>query len=701
MRIERIALDNFLVFREAAVELAPGLNVVLSPNEGGKSSLFRGIAAGFYANASTQKSDILALTRWGSAERFRIEIDFLLGGVSYRLVRDFEAKEQTMLRSGEAKPFVKGKAVDEFLAAHLPIPDENLFLRVCGVRHEELARVSDGATAVGEAIEEILGGGWGAATPAEVQRTVEDRRKELIRGRDRLVNEANRGPIKRSMDDVERLEEEAGRASSLSAAREGLLKRISDLDSKLRVLDGELSLLREKRERAKAFRDIEGRERAAREKADALRKRKERIGELFEMKRALAAEGARFPESLRRAAPAFLDSLRSELERETLLEAEIRAAASGAAAKRPLWPPVLASALALAGILGIVAGKPLMAAFLVAGAGLVVWHFTRRRGSGAAGAPGDLEGERGRLAGTREELVGTRSLEDAKALLAAFAAWRDRARDVESRIEETAGGRQVDAEKLVEALDRGYGEAALDLRAIVESRAALEPFKTNGDGLLRIERELAGREEERTRLAAGRAEADRALAALERMDDAGIAERLGLARERLARAERKERVLEAMLEALAEARRTIAGFLAERLPPLAAGHLARITGGRYETLFIDPLTLRIETVPARGDVEAAGGAFPAPERIAPEAVSQGARDQMYLAVRLALVELMSGGEPQPVFLDDPFVHFDPERRARALDVVRAFAASHQVVVFTCDPRLREAGGHLVELAPRP
>jgi hypothetical protein len=480
-----------------------------------------------------------------------------------------------------------------------------------------------------------------------------------------------------------------------------LLKRISDLDSKLRVLDGELSLLREKRERAKAFRDIEGRERAAREKADALRKRKERIGELFEMKRALAAEGARFPESLRRAAPAFLDSLRSDLERETLLEAEIRAAASGAAAKRPLWPPVLASALALAGILGIVAGKPLMAAFLVAGAGLVVWHFTRRRGSGAAGAPGDLEGERGRLAGTREELVGTRSLEDAKALLAAFAAWRDRARDVESRIEETAGGRQVDAEKLVEALDRGYGEAALDLRAIVESRAALEPFKTDGDGLLRIERELAGREEERTRLAAGRAEADRALAALERMDDAGIAERLGLARERLARAERKERVLEAMLEALAEARRTIAGFLAERLPPLAAGHLARITGGRYETLFIDPLTLRIETVPARGDVEAAGGAFPAPERIAPEAVSQGARDQMYLAVRLALVELMSGGEPQPVFLDDPFVHFDSERRARALDVVRAIAASHQVVVFTCDPRLREAGGHLVELAPRP
>jgi DNA repair exonuclease SbcCD ATPase subunit len=701
MRVERVALNNFLAFREVSIEFAPGLNVVLSPNEGGKSSLFRGIAAGFYANASTKSSEVLSLTRWGSAGRFRIEIDVLLGEASYRLVRDFETKEQTMLRSGETKAFAKGKAVDEFLAEHLPIPDENLFLRVCGVRHEELARVSDGTTAVGEAIEEILGGGWGAATPAAVQRTVEERRKELIRGRDRPVNEANRGLIKRLVDDVERFERDAGKASSLSAAREGLLKRISDLDSKLRILDGELSLLREKRERAAAFRDIEGTERAAREKADALRKRKERLGELFELKRSLATEGARFPELFRQGTPAFLDELRAAFERESLLKKEIGEAAARIETKAPLWYRILVPAFVLAGAFAIAMHEPIGIAFIVIAAGLFALRAVRKERFGAGGPPTRLEVELERLAAQRGDMLGSRSLEDARALLSAFIAWRDRARDVESRIEEVAGGRPVDAEELVEALDREYGEAALDLRAIVESRGALEPFKTDGDGLLRIERELAGRDEERTRLAADRAEADRALAALERMDDAGIAERLALARENLARAERKERVLEAMLEALGEARRSIAGLLAERLPPLAAGHLARITGGRYETLFIDPLTLRVETVPARGDAEEGGGAAPAPERIGPEAISQGARDQLYLAVRLALVELMSGGEPQPVFLDDPFVHFDPERRARALDVVRAFAATHQVVIFTCDPRLREAGGRLVELAPRP
>lgn len=700
MWIGRVALESFLVFKKAAVEFAPGLNVVLSPNEGGKSSLFRGIAAGFYANASSKNGDILALARWGSAERFRIEIEFRLKEVSYRLVRDFDSKEQTIVRSGEAKPFAKGKAVDEFLEEHLPLPDENLFLRVCAVRHEELAKVCDGASTVGEAIEEILGGGWGNATPAGVERTVVEKRRELIRGRDRPVNDANRGPVKRFMDDVDRLDRDAARAAAIAGEREGFLKAISGIDSKVRLLDADIDLLRLKRERAAAYRDIERDEKSLRGKADMLRKRKERMGELSALRQSLAAEGSRFPESLLRGAPAFLDELRADFGRESLLEKEIAGVGSRAAPKASRWRPVLASALVLAGVLGVAAGQPFMIAFLVAGAGLILWHFALKRGLGAIGAPAGRDDELERLAKKRMELLGGRSLEDSRALLAAFIEWKDRERDVEARIEEAAGGRQVDSGAFLQALDREYGDAALDLRSLGGSRAELEPFRMDGDGLLRLERDIAGREEERARLAVARAGADRALAAVERMDGIDIAERLVSAREGLARVERKERVLETILETLAEARREIAGSLAERLPPLAAAHLSKITGGRYDTLFIDPLTLRVETVPARGDADASGGAAPAPERIAPDSVSQGTRDQIYLAVRLALVELMSRGEPQPIFLDDPFVHFDPERRERALELVREFAEKHQVVIFTCDPRYRESGGRLVELPSR-
>jgi DNA repair exonuclease SbcCD ATPase subunit len=689
-----------LAFKEVSVELGPGFNVVLSPNEGGKSSLFRGIVNGLYANASSQKGDVLALARWGAGGSFGIRLEFRLGPDACRLVRDFGAKEQMLYRLGEEKPFAKGKAVDEFLAEHLHLADQDLFLRICGVRHEELALVGDGSGSIGERIEEILGGGGEDVTPARVQEIVEGKRKELLKGRDRLVIEANRGAVRRFRDDVERLEGEAAKASSLSAGREGLFKAISIIDSRLGVIDDELGILETKREKAKSYADLDRNERSLRERADGLRQRLKRIEELRAMRNELAAGGARFTGALGSRTAASLDKVREELAREALLEAGAEAAFPGKRSASAAWRPALASIFILAGAAGAVLWKPPVIVLALVGLALLVWHFARRGTGREAAHPAEKRDELERLRSARAAWAGNRSLDESKTLLAEYATWLEQGRDVGARLEEALGKGTGDADALIGALDAGYGAAAIEVRALAESRAALEPFRLDGDGMLRLDRDIAGRLEERERLAAERTARERELAGLERMDASDIAERLAGAREGLMRAERKVLVLDAILEALEEARGAMSGFLSERLPPLAGAYISRITEGRYATLFIDPLSLKIEVAPAAGDAVGPPGASGAPERVEPGALSQGTRDQIYLAVRLALVELMSGGESQPLFLDDPFVHFDPARRERALDLVREFARRHQVVMFTCDPRYREAGDRLVELPER-
>lgn len=694
MWIERVSLENVLAFTELSVDLGPGLNVVLSPNEGGKSSLFRGIVSGLFVNASSQKGDVLALARWGSGCSFEISLDLRLGTEAYRLVRDFGGREQILYRGGESVPFAKGKRVDEFLAEHLPIADQDLFMRVCGVRHEELARIGEADGAIGERIEEILGGGGEDVTPAKVQLIVEDKRKELLRGRNRPVNEPNRGAVRRFKDDVELLEREAAKASSIAAAREGLLTAISLIDSRVSLVDAELEILKAKREKAISYGELDRNERSSHERADRLRQRLKRIEELRTMKDTLAAEGARFAGALASRTAASLDEVREKLAREALLETGGAGAVPGTRAAAAVWRPVLASILILAGAAGALFWRLGMLVLVIAGLALVVWHIAGRgRGRGVARAP-EAADELERLKGERAAWAGSRSLDESRALLAEYASWLECARDVGVRLEEAAGSARSDTGALIEALDAEYGDAAVEARALSESRAALEPFRLDGDGFLRLDRDFGERLEERERLTGERSKRARELAALERVDASEIAERLALAREGLGRAERKVLVLDAILSALEEARREMSGFLAERLPPLAGAYLSRITGARYGTLYIDPLTLKIEVAPAAGD--AAG----APERVAPGALSQGTRDQIHLAVRLALIELMSGGESQPLFLDDPFVHFDPARRERALDLVREFAKKHQVVMFTCDPRYREAGDRLVELPER-
>jgi uncharacterized protein YhaN len=66
-------------------------------------------------------------------------------------------------------------------------------------------------------------------------------------------------------------------------------------------------------------------------------------------------------------------------------------------------------------------------------------------------------------------------------------------------------------------------------------------------------------------------------------------------------------------------------------------------------------------------------------------LSAGARDQLYLAVRLAVSEYLSrGGEPLPLLIDDAFASSDDARlRAGMRGLLESFASGHQVIVATC------------------
>jgi uncharacterized protein YhaN len=104
--------------------------------------------------------------------------------------------------------------------------------------------------------------------------------------------------------------------------------------------------------------------------------------------------------------------------------------------------------------------------------------------------------------------------------------------------------------------------------------------------------------------------------------------------------------------------------------------LARLTDGRYAriTTTIDEPRLEIH--------DAEGHIWP------PERLSRGTREQVFLALRLALVrDLQRRGVQLPVVMDDALVNFDDERARAAARVLVEFAADQprdrQVLVLTC------------------
>ena len=68
----------------------------------------------------------------------------------------------------------------------------------------------------------------------------------------------------------------------------------------------------------------------------------------------------------------------------------------------------------------------------------------------------------------------------------------------------------------------------------------------------------------------------------------------------------------------------------------------------------------------------------------------GAAEQLYLAMRLAMCELvLPAGEPCPILLDDALDAFDDTRAAYALDCLLDLAEKRQVLLFTCHSREKE------------
>ncbi|MFQ6110432.1 MAG: ATP-binding protein [Nitrospinota bacterium] len=79
------------------------------------------------------------------------------------------------------------------------------------------------------------------------------------------------------------------------------------------------------------------------------------------------------------------------------------------------------------------------------------------------------------------------------------------------------------------------------------------------------------------------------------------------------------------------------------------------------------------------------------EDIRVEALSHATADQLYLSLRLALLELLSPGGTPPLFLDDPLTNFDPASLDRVWPLLSEWASTHQLLFLSCHPQYLERG----------
>ena len=177
-------------------------------------------------------------------------------------------------------------------------------------------------------------------------------------------------------------------------------------------------------------------------------------------------------------------------------------------------------------------------------------------------------------------------------------------------------------------------------------------------------------------LSAARSAADRLSGQLNAMGDpvvlSSAAERM---REELAGLEGEYDSIRMAMEALDTANTTLQNRFSPELGRRAAEIFAELTEGKYSGVVLDR-SFHLSAEPT-GDTLYRDAAL----------LSAGTADQLYLATRLAICDLVLPEEKQvPIILDDALANFDNARAAAALRWLKEEAKHRQILLFTCHSR---------------
>lgn len=620
--IIRIMRADFGCLEGKSLELEPGLNIIRQPNESGKSTWCAFIRAMLYGIDTTerQKSGFLP-------DKLRYAP---WSGVPMSGSMDIEygGREITLTRSTRtaSAPMREFKAV--YAGTAEPVPG--------------LTGATAGETLIGAGREvfrrsAFIGQGEAAVTgSAELERRIAavvstgEEGTSCSEALSRLKSWQNRRRSRSRMGALPELESELAdqerlleRVSAASGRREGLLSELDRAEAEAKV---QAEAEAEARRAARA---------AAREAVD-------RAGE--DVQRLEAAHSAAVAERARREAAAQAgpfagmdpDEAREEAESGAAQAGELLSASRASVSRTPAY------ILAVLCLACVVAGFFAWYAFIGAAvfAALAVWRFAAS--AKAETRAREAAAERHRLL---SELGATDEAELAESAreYAELCAAADKAAGAEERAERA----------LYEARER---------RKKAETRLLEEPeVSTSGSraAALRCER-----------LRSAIAELGGTIAATgdPMVLESGILEK----RERIAELEAQYEAISLAAQTLSDADAELQSRFSPALGRRAAEYLSRMTGGKYT----DVAVARDFSVLLRRTGEAA------PRQAL--YLSAGTADLMYLAVRLAIVDLtLPGDEPCPIVLDDALVNLDSERREAAMELLGEIAKERQIILFTC------------------
>ena len=699
MNIIRVRLSAFGHFQDAQVAFEPGLNLVLGPNEAGKSTVVEAIFGVLFG----YKSDRERFMPKAGPGDYQAGVTFDVDGRQISFTRDFisnrvlvaenpEAGREKILINEKLSP--TGKASDrapymQLVQELFGFTDPELFRAVTMVGQEELYSSWKQASLQ---IRSLLAGS-ASRDSDRVLKALENQYYDLTRfdpeGRKRMkkprLMEKLNEQLQSLREDIASARQTSERhnriASELAGTREELSQARNELGLQSRIIELGEELLHLKEQ-------IEEHERRHKGLYQEMLQRRESEDKLGRIENDLQelSDVAKLTTTDFESAGKLL-ATRENLDRNKVADDDLQKKLDRQVAPKPLLQVGISLTCVVLGVLSavFVSGSLkwfIMAILAIGLLGVWAWYSTQR---------GRVLSERRRI---EEQLAATKTnyqdmrnayTEDLNRLpepvrdsiddLDAIRGKLNRAKELTL---EREGARSIiktipPANEIESALSKIAREIDVS-KARSESIIQEQPLLSNMDSenlrQARQKRDAAKETIERCQETLMSLERESGASSAELMDIEASCEETVVLEEQLARVTKRRDALLLAMEILEKAAEEFRQTSVERIGDSVSEMFTAATSGRYIDVTMDE---SYNPIPVQRDLGPMDLAL----------LSAGTRDQLYLASRMAIVKELSGRD-LPLILDDPLVHTDALRKRAMMDLLMRISSRHQVILLTHD-----------------
>jgi DNA repair exonuclease SbcCD ATPase subunit len=683
MQISHLLLKDFGKFDNFECDFSSGLNVIKGPNEAGKSTIVDALTAALFLDPKNADKETKESRRWGGQSAPVLEAVINVEGKKYKLVKDFESGKSDL--NGDDLDLAGGspEKVREWLSEKTGIPSEEVFKATACVTQGGITRIEDSIEAIKDKLESLVTGSREDRAGSDVIRKIDERIVDLT------MEISRAGSLTEELD---------YNINKLNRDIEVLKKKRSDLvqvETAYKNVCEDQKDKKEKFARAQDAKELFDREKElARERDECTGKLSEAGGlykEVMDLKQQLAGLKKVTPAELREVEEASTSRGYYGHEKDIIERESQEATEELDDFKVGIFGPALA-------ILGFLAAGSVTAIhtlklfpqyypeiwYAMAGSvcifllGASAWNSRKQKrkvlSKSTAKASKKLENIQQNLEKAEIALAGLlkkygiSSPEEMKRNLWRYEEMDKKYRESSAKYSGIMAGKSMDELKTrLEALES-------ELKAVTKEKGDITGYSLEGDSLER-EQLVISQIEERAR----DLERERKVLIQQIESAEGGSELLACYLERKTEINTRVGELKFEIEILGltkdcidEARQNALKSKLEVLNGTTSDILNTLTSGRYSRVRFDRSNLRFEVwAEEKND-------WVDPE----EVLSSGTIDQIYLAARLALADLVSEHKNSLFVLDDPFSGYDDRRLQNVMSFLKGMTGNHQILLLT-------------------